>query len=490
MRFVVPTREQVASDAEERAYLTNYESVPWLCRNHWDEDQFVVNRQVRDSGYLHFPWKSAQHGSLMLSTATLVEREEPYNLALELARGTTYRLRQQMHDWLDQGLRDAGTAQSTLQEAMALFIRAATSQWSPQMTHSLAVEAIELALGICRDLVNRYVDQVLEIRHRNTTQFNTLFGVNVNGAIPTDDQTTQIVDTFNTVVLPLHWRDIEVSNGEFSWKRIDSQLDWCQQAGFKVVAGPLMALNQMAIPDWLYLWEGDGSAIVSLVSNYVSHIVDRYHKSVGLWHCMAVRAADERLGLSESERLKVLVAAVESLRKVDSQTPLIISFDQPWGDHMSRDDIESSPWTFADALVRSNLNLSAIGLEFNFGYQHGCSIRDLMEISRRLDAWSYLGVPLIAFLTVPSRSDADPNLVGEESILDDARGHVTPEWQTQWAGDLSRLLLAKRSVQGIVWNQWSDGEPHLFPNGGLLDTDHQAKPALERLRGFRQEHLL
>lgn len=490
MRFVVPTREQVASDAEERAYLTNYESVPWLCRNHWDEDEFVVNRQVRDSGYLHFPWQSAKHGSLMLSTATLVERDEPYILALELARGTTNRLRQQMNDWLDQGLRDAGAAETTLQEAMALFIRAATSQWSPLMAHSLAVEAIELALSVCRDLVDRYVDQVLEIRHRNTKQFSTLFGVNLNGTTPTNDQADQVAATFNTTVLPFHWRDIEISNGEFTWQLVDSQLDWCQKAGFKVVAGPLMALNQMAIPDWLYLWEGDGPAIVSMVSNYVSQIVERYHKRVGLWHCVAVRSADERLGLTEGERLKAMVASVEALRKVDAETPLIFSFDQPWGDHMSRDDIESSPWTFADALVRSNLNLSAIGLEFNFGYRNGCSIRDLMEISRRLDAWSFLGVPIIAFISCPSRADIDSNVVGEESISDDVRPQVNPEWQTQWAVDLSRLMLAKRSVQGIVWNQWTDGAPHLFPNGGLLDAGHRPKLALERLRGFRNEHLL
>jgi hypothetical protein len=33
------------------------------------------------------------------------------------------------------------------------------------------------------------------------------------------------------------------------------------------------------------------------------------------------------------------------------------------------------------------------------------------------------------------------------------------------------------------------GQPHVFPNCGLLDRDERAKPALAAVRRLREEHL-
>lgn len=489
LRFLVPIRDQVAKDAEQRAYLANYESVPWICRNAWSDGEFTVRRTVEDSGYLHFPWRSEKHGVLMLSTATLAERDEPYSLALELARGTTYRLRQQLNDWLDQGLLGTADAASQLKKAVSIFSRAATSQSDHELCHILAADSIEMALDVCGDLVGRYVDQVLEVRHRNAKQFSTLFGVNVGSEFPRANMANQIVTAFNTAILPMHWREIEIASGEFDWTMLDNQIEWAQGASLKTIAGPLTSLNQMSVPDWLYLWEGDVQGIASFVGSFVTKVAERYKDRVNLWHCVATRVGDERLGLSEDERLRILVTSIEALRAVDAKKPIMVSFDQPWSDHVMNDD-ENSPWVFADALVRSNLNLSAIGLEFNFGYQGGCTMRDQMEISRRLDGWSTLGVPIIAYLTFPSAGETiEKNLVGSESVGDDVADKVNESWQSQQAVRMARLLLSKRTVQGIVWSQWSDATSHRFPNGGLIDSEGGAKPTLDKLRAFRTEHL-
>ena len=488
LRFLVPIRDQTARDAERRAYLANYESVPWLCRNEWSSDEFHVQRSVRDSGYLHFPWQSEKHGVLMLSSATLAERDEPYNLALELARGTTYRLRQQMHDWLDQGLRGAEDSVKELKKAVSVFARAATSQSDPTLCQILASESIDIALGVCGNLVGRYVDQVLEVRHRSAKQFSTLFGVNIGGGFPRADLANQIVTAFNTAVLPMHWRDIEIASGEYRWDILDNQIEWAHGAGLKIIAGPITALDQMSIPDWLYLWEGDGRGIASFVGNYAQRLAERYKDRINLWHCVASRANDERLGLSEDERLRILVTSIESLRAVDTKKPIMVSFDQPWSDHALHDD-ENSPWVFADALVRSNLNLSAIGLEFNFGYESGCTMRDPMEISRRLDGWSTLGVPIVGYMTFPSGDSRNANLLGNESVRQEIASTLNTQWQAEQAEQMAHLLLSKRTVQGIIWNQWSDAASHVFPNGGLLDAENRAKPSLAKLRDFRMEHL-
>ena len=488
LRFDVPSRERVAEDAEQRAYVTNHESVPWLCRNQWSDGQFTVARQVKESGYLHFPWRSSCHGTLMLSTATLVEREAPYLLSLELARGALHRVRQQLFAWEEQGLRDTAAASASVWEAMNLFARAAAGQNSRGEADDLAVRAIDAALDAGARLVGRYVDQVLTLRHQGTGQFTTVFGVTLGKRLPNGSEAGLLRAAFNAAAVPVRWRDVEWAAGEFHWDVADAQINWCHRAGLKVTVGPLFSMNSLVIPDWVYLWEGDGRGVASLVGQYVKQVVERYRKRVHLWHCVAKRAAAEQLGLTEEDRLKVVITAIESLRQVDAEAPLLVSFDQPWGEFMSRRNVEYSPWLFADALVRSNLNVSALGVELNFGYAAGCTMRDVLEISRHLDKWGCLGVPLIAFLTIPSRSGRDPHVTADIGPTKDAAG-ISALWQASWAAELAELLLAKRSVQGIFWNQWSDAEPHIYPFAGLMDADGQPKEALRRLTELRAEHL-
>src|SRR5438477_9911553 len=96
LRFLVPRPEQIDPEAIGRTYLAGMDDVPWRTEVAWDGRQLTVERSDSDSGYLYVPWRAAGHGQLTLSTATLIEREAPYLLPVELARGTLNRLRNQL----------------------------------------------------------------------------------------------------------------------------------------------------------------------------------------------------------------------------------------------------------------------------------------------------------------------------------------------------------------------------------------------------------
>jgi hypothetical protein len=64
-----------------------------------------------------------------------------------------------------------------------------------------------------------------------------------------------------------------------------------------------------------------------------------------------------------------------------------------------------------------------------------------------------------------------------------------PEAQAEWARQFGALALCKPYVQAVQWAHFSDAQPHVFPNCGLIDRDGQAKPALAALRQLREEHL-
>jgi hypothetical protein len=114
--------------------------------------------------------------------------------------------------------------------------------------------------------------------------------------------------------------------------------------------------------------------------------------------------------------------------------------------------------------------------------------RDPLEVSRQLDRWAQIGVPLIAFVSAPSSTAADPLARHPARPLADLRsGGVTPAWQhvlLQW---LLPLLLAKQQVHAIGWNCWQDDQPHEMPSSGLYGSDGLAKPALQTLIELRRE---
>ena len=68
-------------------------------------------------------------------------------------------------------------------------------------------------------------------------------------------------------------------------------------------------------------------------------------------------------------------------------------------------------------------------------------------------------------------------------------GGWTAAGQQAFAARFVPLALAKPIVQGVLWNQLRNNQPHDFPHGGLLDARGKAKPALNTLAAIRKAYL-
>jgi hypothetical protein len=210
-----------------------------------------------------------------------------------------------------------------------------------------------------------------------------------------------------------------------------------------------------------------------------------------VWNLAARLNVADALQLSEEHRLRVAVDAIEVIRRNDPKTPTIITFDQPWGEYLAREDFELSPLHFADTLVRAELGIAGLGLEFNFDYwPRGTTHRDLIELNRLIDQWSQFGLPLVVFLTAPSSDDVDPEAALGIKTIPNARAAVhSRETQADLVEKVVPLLLAKPNVHAIIWNQMRDGQHHDFPYGGLFDFRSKKKKAIRSLSAIRRRHL-
>ena len=473
MRFLVPRQDQLLTGAVEQAYMSGRDDVPWRTQIIPSREGLIAERSESDSGNFYIPWLVEGHGELMLCTATLMERSQPYLLPLELARGTLNRLRNYISAWESIGLNVPIELETTVAQAVELFARAVTSQYDPFLSTDRAQQAIRVGIDAVRSLAATYAEQASAVRRLQAQRPLPLLGVNLGRWRPHNPAAAEIADTFNSVGVTPSWRSVEAIEGKQRWTRYDAQVQWCQASGLRLAVGPLVQLNQHFLPDWLYLWESDFDNLLELVGQHVQSVVIRYRGRTNLWHCAAGLNTGDALPLSDEQRLRLAVRALEVTRKHDPRTPMIISFGQPWGEYLSDRDTDLSPLVFADTLSRADLGVSAFGLEINVGDPNAPAIRDELEVSRLIDRWSMFGVPLLIYLAMPSES----------------RLESEPDLQQVWLQRYVPLLLARPSVQGVFWNQLEDTSKSTMPSAGLFSRDGSSKPSVNLLNRIRNRYL-
>src|SRR3954452_14800417 len=128
LKFQVTTPDLTSRLPELRkAYVTGLDRTPSRLSVEFRQGQMVCHRENAESGRLFVPWPVPGHGTPIVGTATLAERRDPYNLAVELARGKLNEVRNQLSDWRQMGLRTPPELDQVLGEAQSAFVKAALS---------------------------------------------------------------------------------------------------------------------------------------------------------------------------------------------------------------------------------------------------------------------------------------------------------------------------------------------------------------------------
>lgn len=490
MRLIVHDRNRIPPGGLEHIHMCGPDDLPWFSRAYFSGDQLIVERNEDDSGRVFVPWRIGESTPVLINTSTLVERDRPYILEVELARGMLNNLRNQLAQWESMGLAVNKSLMNGVLKATSDFSRAATTQDEPASAADSANRSLANTIALMSDLTDEYVRQATAQRRAQPRSLTSWFGVNLGSQVPTPAVARQVVNTFNMVSLPLNWRLIEAVEGRRNWDDADAQFDWALSVGLRISAGPLLELDDRGVPDWTYLWEGDFASLLGFMLDHVRAVVERYRGRVHLWQVAARMTHGHALGLGEEARLQLAAKAIHTVRQLDPTTPLVVTFDQPWAEYLASEQLDLAPLHFADALVRADLGLSGIGLEVNWGYHPGGTVqRGPLAMSRLIDSWALLDLPLLVTLTMPSAANDDLKANSKVRVIAGANSDISHESQCYWIDKHVPLLLAKNAVQIVLWNQLSDATPHHYPHSGLFDAENKPKPALESLKRIREQFL-
>ena len=450
-------------------YMTGLEGIAWERDITLSGSRLMIDRQTHESGHVFFPWRSESGLEFMLGTTSLRESSDDYHLEVELARGTLHRLRGYLAD-RSQQFKLSEVYAEKLNEAHERLMDAVL-QWrtNAQSASESAATTIEICLEVINHLSVEDAEHMMEARHQAGLA-NPLFGIKL-GQLPEAASDQQpLISTFDSVMLPFNWSDLSPDEGKFQFFEVDQMLEWSHRYGKKVFAGPLIELTEAALPQWLYLWQNDFATVQKYVVQYIEEIVRRYKGRVHAWHTSCGLNSSSLLGFSEEQTVRLSVDLVETIRRLDNSTPVIVSFDLPWGDYAANRRSDLSPLQFADALVRAELGINGIGIDLSFGDSaHECTPRDFLELGRMIQQWSSLQLPLVVGVSLPTASEESDDELPSEGV-----------WDTTSSLNLLRILRSKPSVQALFWNQLTDGDSQR--PGGVLNINRRPKKMLEQLQ--------
>jgi hypothetical protein len=473
-----------------RAYISGIDQAVWPTRVELDGNLLTCRRPVSESGKLHVAFPVEGMGRPVLSTAMLPERDEPFLLAVELARGKIVQMRNQLAQWQADGFSPPPEFAQLNRMAHALLARAVSGENDAPAASSLAHEALASACRAAHALAREFARQRLEQRHRQYARLPTILGCSLGDRLLEAQQQGQFLRAFQGASIPLQWKYIESEEGTYVWETYDTQVEWALANQLLLRGGPLIDLSPQGLPKWLANWQHDIWNLQSFVCDFIETAISRYLGRIRIWEVAARANVGGALAITEENRLTLVAKVLDVARQVDPEGQFLIRVDQPWGEYQARGQHRLSPLHFADALIRAGIELSAINLEIGVGYApSGSPSRDLLDFSRLIDQWGVLGVPLQVTLAFPAAVGADPRLTTDLEVDPRSwRMPVNEEAQACWLEEHVTLLLCKPAVLAVFWNHLSDAQPHRFPHAGLVRPDGAARPALERMVALRKEH--
>ncbi len=179
-RFLVPRRENLPPKAAQFAYLAGLDDIPWRTRVSDSDNILTAERLESESGSFHILWTVAGRGQQMLATATLVERDKPYNLPVELARGTANRLKANLDAWEQAGLPLPPQVADESKRAMVEFVAAVAALERPNDAADHAQRSLEAALSSADLLVAAFGEEAARVRAAQPVKQTILFGADLD----------------------------------------------------------------------------------------------------------------------------------------------------------------------------------------------------------------------------------------------------------------------------------------------------------------------
>ncbi len=471
-RFRVPIEWNLDPYHGNSIHVIGLDGIPWPCRIAVSDDPMEpqtrklvsVSRNRDESGRLFVLYSLADRGEMLICTGTLPVREQPYELLTELARGTLNRLRNQISIWEEGGLEVSDSVRKSVFTATHFLSESILCTDTSSRDNS-ARRSIETTMDAIFELSQSFGRQISEFR-REHEEMSSFWMANVLGFGDEFEPSLAHVG-FDLLEVCLNPEDVHqaarLANGR------------AEELGKRIIVGPWldasvggMSQSLIDVPDFhtrktqlLIECRRQLNQIPSTTS--LIHVVSGLN-GIGHRH------------LSYPQQLQVAVDMLRLVEESKVELPTLISFDFPWAERLAGAVGGVHPLQIADSLMRQGLPISFLGLDINLDYwPNGSAVRDPLQWIDLIDVWAQLGLPLVICLRTPIGEQHNTIPVDIDRQTNQLRSNLTDEDRINFLNTVMPMMIARPSVHGMIWRQWSDLDDPRFPRGGLVDVTGASK---------------
>lgn len=426
-------------------------------------------------------------GRLMLQTCLLPEREQPYSLALELARHRIKMFIVKSEEWQMFDLSAEHPAMQLWEEARQLFTDA-INMTDPAATDRTARKSLIKGIDATERLAMAHAEVLLHRRYATKPASSVSLGVRIWPQRDAAALREVIEKDFDVVSIPLRWNQIEAEDGVYEWEAIDRWMEWAARQGKPILAGPLLDFSKMTLPKWMYVWQHDYDTTRDLAYDFIEKVVQRYKNVVGIWNVCAGLNVNDNFEFKPAQMLDLTRMAALLVRQSRKGARVLVELVQAFGEFAATNKDALAPFTFLEQIVQEGIRVDCLGVRLLTGGSHeGQASRDLMQISSLLDRFFLVDLPvLVTAFGAPSVRESG---TGEQSDNEDGgwwHQHWSPEVQSRWATRVFAIAMSKPFVESVVWNELYDHGQAELAGGGLISDTGRAKAALNHVIGMRR----
>ncbi|MEL7496682.1 MAG: hypothetical protein AAFN77_03680 [Planctomycetota bacterium] len=477
-RFRVPVDWQLDPYHANSIHVVGLDGIPWPCRIETTEDPddprnrklFSVIRNRNESGRLYIVYRFENRGEQLVCTGTLPVRDEPYDLCIEVARGTLNRLRNQVSIWEEGGLNINAQVRELIDDATSLLGSAILSTNGEDGDQN-ARQSLENTMDAIFLLADLFAEQISKVRREHPDLPNFW----VANQVGIDDQFVSSIqhDSFDLVQVK-----IPPYGGDGPTK------ETVEGIGKRAIIGP-----------WLDASVGGMSQELINVDDFLARkdqliiecrqMLRNLPTTASLLHVVSGLNGTGHRHLSYPQQLQVTVDLLKLIEESSTELPTMVSFDFPWAERLAGAVGGVHPLQIADSLLRQGLSISFLGLDINLDYwPNGSAIRDPLQWIDLVDIWAQLGMPLVVCLRCPFNESASEVQI-ETGSKNQTRSDVSDQQRIEFLNTVLPMLVARPSVHGLIMRQWQDQDDRRFPFAGYVDTNGDAKvidQAIQRVR--------
>jgi hypothetical protein len=463
-RFRLPADWKPTTSQAKSIHVIGLDGVPSPCRVTADDGFLTIARNRDESGKVFVAFPFEKFGELTVGTGTLPESSVPYQLVIELARGTLNRLRNQISIWQEGGLEISEEVGQQVNEATRLLSEA-IMRTDPVLSDEGANDALRIAMEANVGVSRLFGHKVSQFRATQPDMPRFWFANSVGAKEVAADQCA--ADPFHLV------------------QALPEQAEAAAAAGNKrMIVGPFLDASPGGMKDEIVELD-DFFARRDFILNRCRKAVRNLSPTSSLLHVVSGLNGMGHRHLSYPQQTQITSDMLNLIDESQIDVPMMVSFDYPWAERLASAVGGAHPLQIADSLLRQGVSINFIGLDINLDYWPcGSVVRDPLQWIDMIDVWSQLGLPLILCFRMPTMAKEQIPRSGQ--LFNEVRSALSDEQRLSMLETLLPMMVARPGVHGFIWRQWSDSDDPRFPGAGLVTESGQEKPVMDLLKSVTQ----